>query len=327
MEQLLKTVNDIKERVKDYSDKLSKSEFFTRYSLIDPILIEIGWDVHNPDLVIPEYTIPRSSASGNTTFVDYALVKNKKPIVFIEAKKLFEPLEKYLNQIGLYAYNEGVPYAFLTDGTIWKVLDNYKRASVQNKVILDINLLIEPENIVVYKLLMLSKNNFTSDTPFFISTPIGEKKDKFVETKPDSPAQPVRSRFSSTPLTTKQNWNTINDLLKMRLKGKKPKQLKLPDESVIMTTNWSSIYVNVIEWLVSKNRLTINDCPIPDFAGKKRYCINSQPIHPSGSEFKSITQIGSIYIEKNYNWSDLLKNIERILTTIGERPDSVAIQI
>ena len=53
----------------------------TRAALIDPLLRELGWDTENPALVMPEYRLGRG-------YADYALLKDGKPVMMVEAKKL-----------------------------------------------------------------------------------------------------------------------------------------------------------------------------------------------------------------------------------------------
>jgi predicted type IV restriction endonuclease len=76
------------------------------------ILQSLGWDIFEPQLVWPEYSL-----SGRR--VDYALCHpRRKPIVFIEVKQpgQSEGADKQLFQ---YAFDEGIPMAVLTDGKEW----------------------------------------------------------------------------------------------------------------------------------------------------------------------------------------------------------------
>jgi len=66
-----------KEQVKEYP---------TRIIFVDPLLQSLGWDVTDPSEVQLEYpTIDVKS-------VDYASKINRKPVLFLEAKPLNDPL-------------------------------------------------------------------------------------------------------------------------------------------------------------------------------------------------------------------------------------------
>jgi predicted type IV restriction endonuclease len=79
-------------------------EYPTRTIFIDPLLQTLGWDVRDPDEVQLEY--PTIDAKS----VDYAPKLNRKPILFIEAKPLNDPLTdfKSITQVVGYAVNAGV---------------------------------------------------------------------------------------------------------------------------------------------------------------------------------------------------------------------------
>ena len=67
---LIETINKYAEQ---HSERFKRSEWLTRYALIDPLLRELGWDTANPDEVIPEYQAGRGRA-------DYALINDAKPV-------------------------------------------------------------------------------------------------------------------------------------------------------------------------------------------------------------------------------------------------------
>ncbi|PKB80324.1 MAG: hypothetical protein BZY88_08950 [SAR202 cluster bacterium Io17-Chloro-G9] len=81
LEGLLGLIEELRGRIGHHSAVLRQNEMATRYILIDPLLRELGWDTADPKQVIPEYR----SGSGSA---DYALLKDGKPIVVVEAKKI-----------------------------------------------------------------------------------------------------------------------------------------------------------------------------------------------------------------------------------------------
>ena len=79
--------------------------------VIMPIIAELGWDHTKPEFV------PEFSVDGKR--VDYALLKDNNPMVFIECKRLGNLTSKGERQLFDYAANRGVPLLILTDGKIW----------------------------------------------------------------------------------------------------------------------------------------------------------------------------------------------------------------
>lgn len=89
-----------------------RTEEAVRQGLILPLLHRLGWDPFNTDEVHPEYSI-------GTTRVDYSLRILQANKVFIEVKRLSENLENHQQQLLLYAFQEGVRLAVLTNGIVW----------------------------------------------------------------------------------------------------------------------------------------------------------------------------------------------------------------
>ncbi len=102
LENLLILIEKLRGRIDRHGDALRQSEALTRYALIDPLLRELGWDTEDPDVVVPEY----SSGGGR---VDYALCKNGKSVIMLEAKKLDTPLNDAIGQGIQYCLVGGRP--------------------------------------------------------------------------------------------------------------------------------------------------------------------------------------------------------------------------
>jgi len=91
---------------------LHAHEEATKQSVILPILARLGWDRENVREVVPE------SRVGNGR-VDYCLRVAERSLVFIEAKRTDQDLEKHQEQLLEYAFREGVEIAALTNGVLW----------------------------------------------------------------------------------------------------------------------------------------------------------------------------------------------------------------
>jgi len=111
-------------------------EYPTRTIFIDPLLEALGWDVRDPDEVELEYpTIDGKS-------VDYAPKINRRPVLFVEAKPLKDPLTdvKSITQVVGYAANGGVEWCILTNGVKYKVYRSTEKAEAPDKLLFEVSL-------------------------------------------------------------------------------------------------------------------------------------------------------------------------------------------
>lgn len=115
-------------------------EYPTRTIFIDPMLKALGWDVRDPEEVELEYP----TIDGK--FVDYAPKINRKPVLFIEAKPLKDPLTdvKSITQIVGYAANSGVEWCILTNGVTYRVYRSTEKAAAPDKLLFEVS--IDPKD-------------------------------------------------------------------------------------------------------------------------------------------------------------------------------------
>lgn len=57
LDQLVACIEHLRERITNHGASLRENETRTRLQLVDPLLLSLGWDVSDPELVIPEYVI------------------------------------------------------------------------------------------------------------------------------------------------------------------------------------------------------------------------------------------------------------------------------
>lgn len=92
-------------------------------SVVRRLLNTLGWDVWNPRVVTPEFSIKRETDSprGKPKAVDYALCyPPDKPSVLIEVKGVGKANARGEEQLFEYCFTQGVPLAVLTDGRSWR---------------------------------------------------------------------------------------------------------------------------------------------------------------------------------------------------------------
>jgi len=135
MDAIIKCIENLRMKL-DKHRKDDLKEYPTRTIFVDPLLQSLGWDVRDPDEVELEYpTIDGKS-------VDYAPKINRKPVLFIEAKSLNDPLTdvKSITQVVGYAANAGVEWCILTNGVTYKVYRSSERAAAPDKLLFEVSL-------------------------------------------------------------------------------------------------------------------------------------------------------------------------------------------
>ena len=116
---------DLKDKIDELKEVLESllgrnlSESNTQSWLINPFLKSLGYNTNEPGLVHHQFNAdPNDSKTGK---VDYAILQNERPIIFIEAKKLHESLDSHVSQIRRYFNNvREVDFAILTNGNEYR---------------------------------------------------------------------------------------------------------------------------------------------------------------------------------------------------------------
>ena len=88
--------------------------------LVEPLLAALGWDTGDLDAVEREYRV------YDNTSLDYALKIDGKPRLFVEAKGIGKNLDdkQFIAQTVNYANNEGVLWCVLTNGLVYRVVQD-----------------------------------------------------------------------------------------------------------------------------------------------------------------------------------------------------------
>ncbi len=116
-------------KLKAQSKNLSEAN--TKVSFIQPMLETLGWKVTDPDEVILEYPV-----YGGTR-LDYALMANGKPALYLEAKALRASMDEpnFIAQTVSYASNDGVRWCVLTNGLIYRIYKSDVLAPADQKLL------------------------------------------------------------------------------------------------------------------------------------------------------------------------------------------------
>ena len=302
LESLLALVNKLRERIDAHGDKLRQSEALTRYALIDPLLRALGWDTADPELMIPEYR------SGGVS-ADYALLNNGRPAMMVEAKKLGTPLRDAVLAQGInYCLMAGTKHFSVTDGQLWEVYETHKPVPIDEKRIVSFDLKGQPPAEVCLQALALWQPSVdvghvaAGAQP--VITPGGQR---------DRENGPING-----PALDEHEWQSISEL-DPRPGDAPPAEIRLPDKSVVSATAWRSILVEVARWLVGNNHLNSSHCPVRP-PKSKAYRVAVSPVHPSGNQFHSVAQAGSLYVEAHGNIGQLVKATQFVIEHVRQNP-------
>lgn len=115
---------DFKDHIKQLADRADKlkdnlqTEEATKNALIMPFLQAMGYDVFNPTEVMPEFTCDIGTKKGEK--IDYAILKDGKPIILVECKHWEQPLTLHDNQLLRYYHVSPAKFGVLTNGLVYR---------------------------------------------------------------------------------------------------------------------------------------------------------------------------------------------------------------
>lgn len=95
-----------------------QTEEATKHSLILPFLQLLGYNIFDPNEVVPEFTADVGTKKGEK--VDYAIMKDGKPVLLIEAKPTGDDLSSHTSQLFRYFSVTEAKFAILTNGIIYR---------------------------------------------------------------------------------------------------------------------------------------------------------------------------------------------------------------
>ncbi|MBX1885537.1 type I restriction endonuclease [Campylobacter peloridis] len=126
------SINSISQTIKDKKN-LVNTEEATKMTFIMPFLKALGYDVFNPSVVVPEYVADIGTKKGEK--VDYAIIKDGKPFILIEAKSHTENLDNHNNQLTRY-FNTApsIKFAILTNGIEYRFFTDLEQANLMDKI-------------------------------------------------------------------------------------------------------------------------------------------------------------------------------------------------
>ena len=141
-----------------------QTEEATKQALILPFLQSLGYDIFNPNEVIPEFTTDIGTKKGER--IDYAILSKGEPVILVECKTVTDKLDKAESQLLRYFHVSAAKFAVLTNGIDYKFFtDLVEPNKMDEKPFLTINILNIKEQDVV-ELKKFHKAVFNADQIF-----------------------------------------------------------------------------------------------------------------------------------------------------------------
>lgn len=284
LEGLIQVIQNISNRVCKYPSIFQGNETQTRYSLINPLLKALGWDIEDPEQVRLEYM-----------YADYALFTGGKSIMKIEAKSLNTDLKSGLSQSINYCIQDGTPYFAVTDGRRWEIYETHKAVPLDQKLIVSFDLCSDPADAALQALILWHPTTGKTQVR-----------------KPFAPVAGIGSMSSDEQGSRR----TLADL-QASPHDKPPAKLRFPDGSQKSLNTWKDLCCEIVRWLNSSGKLGTQNCPIQR---GERYLVHYQPLHPNGKEFRGGVQVGKLWVETHYDAKSILYNSRLILKHVGQDP-------
>ena len=161
---------DFADKIKQFSKKIEmikdklETEESTKTALVMPFFSLLYYDVFNPLEFVPEYTCDVGIKKGEK--VDYAIIKDNKPVILIEVKNVNDNLSKHDNQLFRYFTASCARFSILTNGIVYKFFtDLEEKNKMDEKPFLEVNLL-DLSDMKINELKKFTKENFDIDTIF-----------------------------------------------------------------------------------------------------------------------------------------------------------------
>ena len=337
---LKETVENILEKIKKYRSLYEQNEMAVREQVINPLLRSLGWDTENPEDVQPNISIDEGKG-----IPDYALFKNGKKELFIEAKNLSTDIEEKsdkspLKQLAKYCFSEGMKYSILTNGVIWILFKSFEEGkAVSERIVWKMDMESDELTAIIRKLNTISKENIENIENLIKKLKILDEVWKSLIEEPEEIIKGLTPVFSNMinegypdfKLETMEIEDFLREMIKEVILSAEEIEPEHNDTQVEENINPKSIKINgdyfevrksldiliiTAEWLIKKGKLTKKDCPIP--TGRKRNLINTEHKHRYNDDFRAPKKLSNgLFIETHFSTAGCISNSRMLLEKFG----------
>jgi len=159
MSEFVEFINELKGKLNKHKDLFSSNEATVRYAIVNPFLKMLGWDVENPEEVIPEYSVPE--AKGKADYALFIKELSNNPIAFVEVKKLDGINQDVITEKLRYSFDLGVNYTIITDGDSWILYKAFEPGIPSSeRIIAQWSILKDDPYEIAFKALIIAKTKF-----------------------------------------------------------------------------------------------------------------------------------------------------------------------
>lgn len=159
-------IAQLKDRAVGLKDSLQTEEA-TKNALVMPFINALGYDVFNPLEVVPEYIA--DSRFKKDEKVDYAILKDGKPIILIECKRIDNDkldIKKHGGQLFKYFTASKAKFIIFTNGVVYKFFSDIEETNILDKEPFFTFNLLEYKEGQLATLLDFCKDTFDMDKAF-----------------------------------------------------------------------------------------------------------------------------------------------------------------
>ena len=157
---------DFKDEVEKLSIQFARrlnhldTEEATKNSLVLPFIGMLGYDIHDPTEVIPEFTADVGTKRGEK--VDYALIHNGRPAILVECKTYGTSYnDEHISQLLRYFSVTDTKFGLLTDGITYRFFSDLNQKNVMDTMpFFELSILDSTES-QVEELKQFTKSNFS----------------------------------------------------------------------------------------------------------------------------------------------------------------------
>lgn len=242
VKRLSGVIRDMRDRIENSRSSFQNSETTTRYQLIDPVLDELGWDVRNNKLVVPEYTV-----SGGR--VDYALMHDGSPIAVVEAKSLSRTLDDSVTvQVLSYITDEStIKYAIATNGDSWQMRVKGER----NKTV-DIRIAGSSDYETALEMMRISRAVLQPDEEKMIAPVAPPIIDVAISSPEPMPESPTLGKPNNQG--NQDGWFPLTEL-KRKWHNPKPSKIRFGDSTEVEVELQKEFFIEIVSWLARETDL------------------------------------------------------------------------
>lgn len=123
-ENMKDALHELANKIQNFKNDILNEEA-TKNSCILPFLSILGYDIHNPQEVIPEYNADIGIKNGEK--VDFTIAIDNEASILVEAKTIGTNLNKHYSQLFRYfSVVDGAKVGILTDGVEYKFYTDIK---------------------------------------------------------------------------------------------------------------------------------------------------------------------------------------------------------